>query len=209
MVDMIEKCKQIVTVIYNKFDASHDFAHIERVMKNAMGILTKEPSANEEVVRLAVLLHDIEDAKYKSDDNPTVLEILQLVGADEELSKRVLACIKSVSFSGGNTKDITSIDGAIVRDADRLDAIGAIGIARTFAFGGAKGRKLYDAEEVVRDNMSEIDYRSKETASVTHFHEKLLLLKDLMLTVEGKRLAEQRHDYMEGFLKQLDYEIGS
>lgn len=209
MVDMIEKCKQIVTVIYNKFDASHDFAHIERVMKNAMGILTKEPSANEEVVRLAVLLHDIEDAKYKSDDNPTVLEILQLIGADEELSKRVLACIKSVSFSGGNAKDITSIDGAIVRDADRLDAIGAIGIARTFAFGGAKGRKLYDTEEAVRDNMSEIDYRSKETASVTHFHEKLLLLKDLMLTVEGKRLAEQRHDYMEGFLKQLDYEIGS
>lgn len=209
MVDMIEKCKQIVTVIYNKFDASHDFAHIERVMKNAMGILTKEPSANEEVVRLAVLLHDIEDAKYKSDDNPTVLEILQLIGADEELSKRVLACIKSVSFSGGNAKDITSIDGAIVRDADRLDAIGAIGIARTFAFGGAKGRKLYDTEEVVRDNMSEVDYRSKETASVTHFHEKLLLLKDLMLTVEGKRLAEQRHDYMEGFLKQLDYEIGS
>ncbi|HJF30167.1 MAG TPA: HD domain-containing protein [Sporosarcina psychrophila] len=209
MVDMIEKCKQIVTVIYNKFDASHDFAHIERVMKNAMGILTKEPSANEEVIRLAVLLHDIEDAKYKSDDNPTVLEILQLIGADDELSKRVLACIKSVSFSGGNAKDITSIDGAIVRDADRLDAIGAIGIARTFAFGGAKGRKLYDTEEVVRDNMSEVDYRSKETASVTHFHEKLLLLKDLMLTVEGKRLAEQRHDYMEGFLKQLDYEIGS
>ena len=137
--------------IYNKFDASHDFAHIERVMKNAEEILVGEPSANEEVVRLAVLLHDIEDAKYKSDDNPSVREILQVIGADDELSKKVLACIESVSFSGGNAKDITSIDGAIVRDADRLDAIGAIGIARTFAFGGARGRKLYDTDEMVRD----------------------------------------------------------
>jgi uncharacterized protein len=209
MVEIIEKCKQIVVEVYNKFDASHDFAHIERVMKNAESILVKEPSANEEVVRLAVLLHDIEDAKYKSDDNPSVLEILQVIGADYELSQEVLACIESVSFSGGNAKDISSIDGAIVRDADRLDAIGAIGIARTFAFGGAKGRKLYDTDEMVRENMSETDYRSKETASVTHFYEKLLLLKDLMVTEEGKRLAVQRHDYMEGFLNQLDREIGS
>jgi uncharacterized protein len=209
MMKIIEKCKQIVVDIYNEFDASHDFAHIERVMKNAEEILGEEPSANEEVVRLAVLLHDIEDAKYKSDDNPSVQEILQVIGADDELSKKVKACIESVSFSGGNAKDITSIDGAIVRDADRLDAIGAIGIARTFAFGGARGRKLYDTDEMVRDNMSETEYRGKETASVTHFYEKLLLLKELMVTEEGKRLAKQRHDYMEGFLKQLDCEIGS
>ena len=209
MIETIEKCMQIVVEIYNKFDASHDFAHIERVMKNAEEILAREPSANEEVVRLAVLLHDIEDAKYKSDDNPSVLEILQAIGADDELAKKVLACIESVSFSGGNAKDITSIDGAIVRDADRLDAIGAIGIARTFAFGGARGRKLYDTDEMVRATMSETEYRDKKTASVTHFYEKLLLLKELMVTEEGKRLAEQRHDYMEGFLKQLDHEIGS
>ena len=209
MIEIIGKCKKIVVEIYNKFDASHDFAHIERVMKNAEEILAGEPSANEEVVRLAVLLHDIEDAKYKSGDNPSVLEILQKIGADDELSKKVLACIESVSFSGGNAKDITSIEGAIVRDADRLDAIGAIGIARTFAFGGARGRKLYDTDEIVRDNMSETEYRGKETASVTHFYEKLLLLKELMVTEEGKRLAEQRHDYMEGFLKQLDREIGT
>ena len=209
MITAIERCRQEVVGIYNKFDASHDFAHIERVMKNAEKILVGEPSANEEVIRLAILLHDIEDAKYKSNDNPSVREILQVIGADDELSKKVLACIGSVSFSGGNALDITSIDGAIVRDADRLDAIGAIGIARTFAFGGARGRKLYDTDEIVRDNMSEKDYRSKETASVTHFHEKLLLLKELMVTEEGKRLAKQRHDYMEGFLNQLDCEIGS
>ncbi len=209
MIEVIGKCKKIVVEIYNKFDASHDFAHIERVMKNAEEILAGEPLANEEVVRLAVLLHDIEDAKYKSGDNPTVLEILQKIGADDELAKNVLACIESVSFSGGNAKDITSIEGAIVRDADRLDAIGAIGIARTFAFGGARGRKLYDSDEMIRDNMTETEYRGKETASVTHFYEKLLRLKELMLTEEGKRLAEQRHDYMEDFLKQLEHEIGS
>ncbi len=209
MMKTIERCRQIVVEIYNKFDASHDFAHIERVMKNAEEILAGEPSANEEVVRLAVLLHDIEDAKYKSGDNPTVLEILQKIGADDELAKNVLACIKSVSFSGGNAKDIMSVEGAIVRDADRLDAIGAFGNARTFAFGGARGRKLYDTDEIVRDNMSETEYRGKETASVTHFYEKLLLLKELMVTEEGKKLAEQQHDYMESFLKQLDYEIGS
>jgi len=207
MMKTIDRCRQIVVGIYNKFDASHDFAHIERVMKNAEKIMAGEPSANEEVVRLAILLHDIEDAKYKSNDNPSVREILQEIGADHELAKKVLACIGSVSFSGGNALDITSIDGAIVRDADRLDAIGAIGIARTFAFGGVRGRKLYDTDEIVRNNMSETEYRSKETASVTHFHEKLLLLKELMVTEEGKRLAKQRHDYMVGFLKQLDLEV--
>ncbi len=200
---------QLVEGIYNKFDASHDFAHIERVLKNAEEILREEPSAKGDVVRLAVLLHDIDDAKYKSDDNPSASEILRSIRAENELSQQVLLCIESVSFSGGNAKDITSIEGAIVRDADRLDAIGAIGIARTFAFGGARGRKLYSNSETARENMSEAEYRGKETASVTHFYEKLLLLKDLMVTKEGKRLAQQRHDYMVGFLKQLDREIGS
>lgn len=209
METLLEKCKNIVREIYEQFDASHDYAHIERVLKNAEEILKKESSANGEVVRLAVLLHDIDDAKYKSADNLSAGEILQTIGVEETFAQSVLACIDSVSFSGGNAKDITSIEGAIVRDADRLDAIGAIGIARTFAFGGARGRKLYDADEVVRLNMSEAEYRGKETASVTHFYEKLLLLKELMVTVEGKRIAEQRHDYMVGFLEQLEREIAN
>ena len=205
---ILHKCRQFVEGIYNEFDGSHDFAHIERVLKNAEEILTEEPSANGDVVCLAVYLHDIEDAKYQSATNPSVAEILQAIGASKDLAQAVIACIDSVSFSGGNAKDLTSIEGAIVRDADRLDAIGAIGIARTFAFGGARGRKLYDASETARDQMSEAEYRDKKTASVTHFYEKLLLLKDLMVTKEGKRLAEQRHAYMVGFLKQLEIEIG-
>lgn len=205
---LLEKCQQVVEGIYNQFDASHDFAHIERVLKNAEEILQQESAANEEVVHLAVLLHDIDDAKYQTAGQLTATDILQTIGATDDLSLQVLACIESVSFSGGNAKELTSIEGAIVRDADRLDAIGAIGIARTFAFGGARGRKLYDKSETARDRMSEAEYRGRETASVTHFYEKLLLLKELMVTEEGKRLAEQRHDYMVGFLKQLEREIG-
>lgn len=208
METLLEKCQQIVEGIYNQFDASHDFAHIERVLKNAEEILRTEGTASGEVVRLAVLLHDIDDAKYQTEGQLTAPDILRTIGTSADLSQRVLACIDSVSFSGGNTKKLTSIEGAIVRDADRLDAIGAIGIARTFAFGGARGRKLYDKSETAREEMSEAEYRGKETASVTHFYEKLLLLKELMVTEEGKRLAQQRHDYMVGFLKQLEREVG-
>lgn len=104
--------------------------------------------------------------------------------------------------------EATSIEAKIVRDADRLDAIGAIGIARTFAYGGAKGRKLYDKAEEARTAMSEEEYRSKNTSSVTHFYEKLLSLKDLMTTDKGKQMAKERHQFMESFLQQLQNEIG-
>lgn len=113
-----------------------------------------------------------------------------------------------MSFNGGNELEATSLEAKIVRDADRLDAIGAIGIARTFAYGGAKGRKLYDKEEEARTTMSETEYRQKNTSSVTHFYEKLLLLKDLMVTEKGKQMALERHQFMESFLKQLQHEIG-
>lgn len=208
MDQLIQTCKHSVLTIYEQFDASHDYAHIERVMKNAEDIMATEDNVDESIIRLAVLLHDIDDAKYKSDANPSAMEILQSIGASKQLTDKIIECIKSVSFSGGNAQAITSIEGAIIRDADRLDAMGAIGIARTFAFGGAKGRKLYDKSESVRSNMSEADYRGRGTASVTHFYEKLLLLKDLMVTTEGKRLAEERHTYMVSYLKQLEKEIG-
>ncbi|WP_210469147.1 HD domain-containing protein [Sporosarcina sp. 6E9] len=205
---LYRKCRATAEEIYRKFDASHDLDHINRVMKNAIDISVREPLANEFIIKLSVLLHDIEDAKYKLEDTLSVREILEMHEADEILIDRVIACIDSVSFSGGNEKAITSIEGAIIRDADRLDAIGAIGIARAFTFGGARGRKLYDANEEARAKMSEEDYRKKRTATVTHFHEKLLLLKELMVTAEGKRLAKERHEFMVAFLEQLDREIG-
>lgn len=209
MEKIIDRCTEQVIEIYEQFDASHDYDHILRVMKNAEEIARVMPDADMTVIRLAVLLHDIDDPKYKEIGNVSVSELLHSAGADNGLATKVLETIKSVSFNGGNEEEIVSIEGAIVRDADWLDAIGAIGIARTFAFGGARGRKLYDADEIARTEMSEDEYRSKNTASVTHFYEKLLLLKDLMVTEEGQRLAEERHAFMVAFLKQLDWEIGT
>lgn len=205
---IIQNITERVIDIYRQFDASHDYDHILRVMKNAEDIARSMPEADLTVIRLAVLLHDIDDPKYKANGSVSPLELLQSAGADNELATKVLETIRSVSFNGGNEEEIVSIEGAIVRDADRLDAIGAIGIARTFAFGGARGRKLYDAEEVARTKMSEVEYRSRQTASVTHFYEKLLLLKDLMVTAEGKRLARERHAFMLAFLEQLKAETG-
>lgn len=186
-------------------DASHDFQHIERVLMNAEAILQKEPTADEKIVKLAVYLHDVSDAKYAADKSAQndILEKLDIT-ADER--KHIEDIIESVSFNGGNSLEAKTIEAKIVRDADRLDAIGAVGIARTFAYGGAKGRKLYDDEEEARFNMTADEYRTKSTASVTHFYEKLLLLKDLMVTTKGREMAESRHAFMEQFLQQLTNE---
>lgn len=201
----IETCQQLVEGIYNQFDASHDFQHIQRVLMNARAIMEVEKDADHEIVELAVLLHDVSDTKYTTDkeNEQTILAQLDLTDASKLHIQNV---IESVSFSGGNEKETTSIEAKIVQDADRLDALGAVGIARTFAFGGAKGRALYDDAEEVRMDMSVDEYRSKSTASVTHFYEKLFLLKDLMKTEKGKQLAQQRHEFMEQFIQQLKAE---
>lgn len=196
-----------VREIYDQFDASHDFQHIERVYQNALAILHSEPTADEEVVKIAVLLHDVSDKKY-TDSKEKEEQLIAELPVSEGKKQHIRECIAQVSFNGGNELEATSLEAKIVRDADRLDAIGAIGIARTFAYGGAKGRKLYDKEEEARTNMSESEYRQKNTSSVTHFYEKLLLLKDLMVTEKGKQMALERHQFMESFLKQLQHEIG-
>ncbi|RHW37640.1 HD domain-containing protein [Lysinibacillus yapensis] len=201
----MEKLLKDVKRIYEQFDASHDFQHIERVLQNAESILATEPDANKEIVRIAVLLHDVSDKKY-SEDKEAENNLLHSLNLSADQKQHIKEIIESVSFNGGNEIPAKTIEAKIVRDADRLDAIGAVGIARTFAYGGAKGRKLYDDAEEVRLEMSEEEYRSKNTASVTHFYEKLLLLKDLMTTVKGKQMAEERHAFMETFLHQLKNE---
>ncbi len=193
--------------VYAQFDASHDFQHIERVYQNALAILQSEPTADAEVVKIAVLLHDVSDKKY-TDSKEQEEQLIAELPLSEDKKQHIRDCIAQVSFNGGNELEATSLEAKIVRDADRLDAIGAIGIARTFAYGGAKGRKLYDKDEEARANMSESEYRQKNTSSVTHFYEKLLLLKDLMVTEKGKKMALERHQFMESFLQQLQHEIG-
>lgn len=205
----IQQCEQLVKEVYMHFDASHDFQHIERVRKNAFEIASSEPKADLEMIELAVLLHDVSDPKYASGGEKQEEDrIIQQLSLPEEKVKQLKKIIKSISFNGGNETIADTIEAQIVRDADRLDAIGAVGIARTFAYGGAKGRKLYDARETPRDNMSVEEYRSKETASVTHFYEKLLKLANGMLTTKGKELAKERHAFMELFLQNLRKETG-
>ena len=196
---------QQVKATYAAFDASHDFAHIERVMQNAEAILQTEPAADAELIRYAVLLHDVSDKKY-TDSKEAEDRLIAMLALTAEREAKLRHIIEAVSFNGGNEIATTMLEAKIVRDADRLDAIGAVGIARTFAFGGAKGRKLYDTTEEVRENMTEAEYRSRNSASVTHFYEKLLKLKDLMTTPKGQELAASRHAFMEQFLQQLQME---
>lgn len=205
MTDQLIKCEKLVSEIYETMDASHDFQHIERVYENARAILKTESAANDKIVYLAVLLHDVSDSKYATDKS-NEQRILNALGLSEKEKKHIQTIIEEVSFNGGNELQATSIESKVVRDADRLDAIGAVGIARTFAYGGAKGRKLYDDAEEVRVQMTEQQYRNKSTASVTHFYEKLLLLKDLMVTAKGREMAEERHNFMVQFLQQLKKE---
>lgn len=203
----IQLCESLVKEVYEQYDASHDFQHIERVRKNSILIMSGEGNVNREIIEIAILLHDVSDPKYSGNEGKKKeLSILNQLQLSKDNQKWVQEIIQSVSFSGGHSKEATTLESQIVRDADRLDALGAIGIARTFAYGGAKGRKLYDWNETVRYNMSEEEYRNVETASLTHFYEKLLLLKDLMITETAKRLAKQRHEFMLTFLEQLKLE---
>lgn len=205
MKSVVKACEHAARKIYDTFDASHDWQHIERVRKNAVSILQFE-EADAFLIDIAVLLHDVSDPKYLKDGEDPETAILNSLELSESQKRQVKAIIRSVSYKGGNGIAPASIEAEIVQDADRLDAIGAVGIARTFAYGGAKGRKLYDWEEKPRGEMTEEEYRSAPTSSATHFYEKLLLLKNTMNTATGKQIAEERHQFMLSFLEQLKKE---
>lgn len=202
---ILSKCKVKVKEVYDTFDASHDWQHIERVLANADRIMEKE-AADPFIVELAILLHDVSDPKYKEGDSDPESEILDSLDLSVEQKSRITDIIRQVSFKGGNGEAPSSIEAKVVQDADRLDAIGAVGIARTFAYGGARGRKLYGWDEKPRNEMSEQEYRDKPTSSATHFYEKLLLLKNMMNTGTGRQIADERHQFMLSFLEQLKKE---
>lgn len=188
-------------------EGGHDWFHIERVYKNAQVIAAAE-DCDLEVVTLAALLHDIADSKFHNGDEtigPKVarafLEANQVLPATVD---HVIAIIENISFKGGNfDQQFHSKELAIVQDADRLDAIGAIGIARTFNYGGFKNRAIYDPE--IKPNLSQTkeEYKKNEAPTINHFYEKLLLLTDKMNTETGKKMAKKRHDFMVHFLAQF------
>ena len=185
MTNTIEAAKEYTKELFSSNAGGHDASHTLRVYQNALLIAENENPCNMEIVSLAALLHDADDHKlFHTENNSNARQFLASQKLDKELIEEIIRAINSVSFSRNRGRKPETIEGIIVQDADRLDAIGAIGIARTFAYGGEHGRSL--------------------ESSVQHFHDKLLLLKEEMNTEAARKLAEDRHRFMEQFL--LEYQ---
>jgi uncharacterized protein len=205
--EIINKTILFVKAKLENAEGGHDWFHIERVYKNALLIADGEV-CDANVVKLGALLHDIADSKFH-DGNETLgpkvaREFLASNDVDEASIQHVINIIENVSFKGGNTEKLfSSIELDIVQDADRLDAIGAIGIARAFNYGGFKNRPLHNPNIAPKLHMSKEEYKNSQAPTINHFYEKLLLLKDKMNTETGKQIAKERHRYMEGFLSQF------
>lgn len=204
---MITKTVEFVKQKLEGAEAGHDWFHIERVWKLSLRIAATE-KADITVVALAALLHDIADPKFHEGDETLALRIsedfLSKLGVEAGIKNQILFIIKNISFK--NRADAPSylpVELKIVQDADRLDAMGAIGIARTFNFGGFKNNLMYHPDLPPNLNQSKDEYKKSVGTTINHFYEKLLFLKDLMNTDEGRRLAEERHEFMLQFLDQF------
>jgi len=206
---ILKKTKKFVKQRFKGAEGGHDWFHTKRVLANSVHIAKKE-NANLFVVQLAALLHDIADAKFHDGDEtvgPKVAsEFLIEHNVDQLSREHIVKIIESVSFknSFSNTDNpFNSIELQIVQDADRLDAIGAIGIARAFNYGGFKNRELYNPKITPNRSMSKEEYKKSDSPTINHFYEKLLLLKEKMNTSTGKNLAEKRHAFMLSYLDQF------
>ena len=204
---LIDQTIAYVKETLHNAEGGHDWFHIERVYKNSLNIAASE-EADLLVVKLGALLHDIADSKFHGGDDTVgpakAKEFLETQKVSEEIIDHVVMIIENISFKGGNVQQqFRSMELDIVQDADRLDALGAIGIARTFNYGGFKNRPLYDPEIKPNLNMSKEEYKASLTPTINHFYEKLLLLKERMNTTTAKKIAEQRHAFMEVFLDQF------
>lgn len=204
---LIDSTASFVRQTLQNAEGGHDWWHILRVWNNAKLIAQTEP-ANMLVVELAALLHDIADSKFhdgNEDIGPqTAVAFLKEQEVENAVIEHVEAIIRNMSFkSSFDARVFHSPELAVVQDADRLDAIGAIGIARAFNYGGFKGRELHNPEVQPNLNMSKEEYKKTTAPTINHFYEKLLLLKDKMNTPTARKLAENRHQYMEDFLEQF------
>jgi len=188
-------------------EGGHDWLHIERVYNNAKKIASTE-KVNSFIVELGALLHDIADAKFNDGDENIGPEkakaFLQTLKVDDPVIEHVENIIRNISFKGGNfTASFSSPELDVVQDADRLDAMGAIGIARAFNYGGFKNREIYNPEIKPDMEMTKEAYKKSAAPTINHFYEKLLLLKDRMNTATGKKMAAGRHLFMEKYLEQF------
>lgn len=183
----------------------HDWPHIERVTALAVE-LAHRMGADPFICELAALLHDVPDEKLNESLEAGMVKLndwLDTQPLDPDTRDTVVGIISTISYAGGQRPAVSSLEAQVVQDADRLDALGAIGIARTFAFAGARGREMYDPSLPPREQMTREDYRNGRSTTINHFYEKLFKLKDLMNTSYGRELAEQRHDYMVQFVNRF------
>ena len=201
---ILEKTRDFVKEKMYKEGSGHDWFHVERVC-NMSKYLAQKESADMFIVEMTALLHDIDDWKFSDVYNTTVTEeFLKSVEVSEEDSNRILNIIKTMSYKGGVVDSTqNTIEGMVVQDADRLDALGAIGIARAFAYGGSKNRSMYDPSIKPIDFKSLDEVKNKDNHTINHFYEKLFKLKDLMNTNTAKDIAKKRHKYMENFIEEF------
>lgn len=202
---IISDCIEFVKNIFKNDFSGHDFFHTLRVYNLATRIAMEE-NADLLIVQLSALLHDVDDVKLSpetSANKDNALKFLRNHAVEEQMVKTICEIISEVSFKGTDSTIPLSVEGKCVQDADRLDAIGAIGIARTFAFGGAHHRVMYDPDEKPTLNMNEKEMRNHVSTTVNHFYEKLFLLKDMMNTPTAKQIAIERHNYMQNFIEQF------
>lgn len=202
----INQTEQFVKTKMGEDSTGHDWFHVERVRKNALYIWKREQVGNPFIIEMSALLHDVPDEKLngsQEEGQRILLQFLSQLELSSEEIGQIMEVINSISFRGGEKKNLTSWEAKIVQDADRLDAIGAIGIARAFAYGGKKGQPIYNPDVEVRKKMTVEEYRNGKSSSINHFYEKLLLLKELLNTETAKSMAETRHRYMKEFLSQF------
>ncbi len=204
---VIEAVKEYAKNTLSGEGSGHDWWHVYRVWKNAIHI-GKGESVDMFVVEVAALLHDIADYKLHDGDETigpkTARAFLETLAVDESVITHVCDIIATASFKGaGVTFSMKTKEGEVVQDADRLDALGAIGIGRTFAFGGHKGREMYNPEIAPQMHQTFEAYKQAKGTTLNHFYEKLLLLKDLMNTATAKKIAEERHEYMKEYVERF------
>lgn len=205
--EIIRKTEEFVKETLTEMEGSHDFWHIRRVQTMARRIGAEE-GVDMLVVELGALLHDIADAKFHDGDEEIgprkAKEFLESIGVEKGVIDHVEKIIANISFRKSlEGQEFRSLELDVIQDADRIDALGAIGIARTFAYNGAKGRQLYDPAIKPNLHMTKEEYKASTAPTINHFYEKLLLLKDRMHTKTGRKLAEERHAFMERYLEEF------
>jgi len=207
--EAIKSVEDYVREAVQQYETGHGWSHIERVVRLATHIHDCEVKGDRDTVVLGALLHDIGDHKFALHDGPAeIRRILGSLGIDQGIVEEVVSINENISFSKGQSDRLKSPELQIVQDADRLDAMGAIGIARAFSYGGFKGREIYDPRQGFVNPPGFADSK-KSASTVHHFYDKLLVLKNLMNTPTGRKMADERHDFMVRYLEQFFSEWNS